>query len=172
MRAAQPVAAGAAVAVTSYWQLGMDRVRRSYKRSTGGLWSQLPVLLGIYLASVSMLQGAVLPEDRADLLFHSYDGGGVSISGPSMLVRKSFASNFSASANYYVDKVSSASIDVVTTASPYTEERTQYSVGPVGFAPVQGLLAQVSCWADPPGGAEREPASGVLNGVKALLRRE
>src|SRR5690606_34157231 len=40
-----------------------------------------------------------------------------------------FANKFSASANYYVDKVSSASIDVVTTASPYKEERTQYSVG-------------------------------------------
>lgn len=72
---------------------------------------------------------AVLPEDRADLLFHSYDGGGVTISGPSLLVRKQFATSFSASANYYVDRVSSASIDVVTTASPYTEERTQYSVG-------------------------------------------
>jgi hypothetical protein len=72
---------------------------------------------------------AVLPEDRADVLFHSYDGGGVTIQGPSLLVRKEFAGKFSASANYYVDKVSSASIDVVTTASPYTEERTQYSVG-------------------------------------------
>jgi hypothetical protein len=71
----------------------------------------------------------VLPEDRADVLFHSYDGGGVTIQGPSLLVRKQFASKFSASANYYVDKVSSASIDVVTTASPYTEERTQTSVG-------------------------------------------
>ena len=72
---------------------------------------------------------AVLPEDRADMLFHSYDGGGVTINGPSMLVRKKFANNFSASANYYVDRISSASIDVVTTASPYSEERTQYSLG-------------------------------------------
>jgi len=72
---------------------------------------------------------AVLPEDRADVLFHFYEGGGVTIQGPSLLVRKKFAGNFSASANYYVDKVSSASIDVVTTASPYIEERVQYSVG-------------------------------------------
>jgi len=72
---------------------------------------------------------AVLPEDRADLLFHSYDGGGVTIQGPSLLVRKEFAGNFSASANYYVDQVSSASIDVGTTASEYTEERTQYTLG-------------------------------------------
>jgi len=81
--------------------------------------------------SVPTLQASagVLPEDRADVLVHSYDGGGVTIQGPSVLVRKQFAGKFSASANYYVDKVSSASIDVVTTASPYTEERTQKSVG-------------------------------------------
>ena len=30
----------------------------------------------------------VLPEDRADILYHLYDGGGVEIDGPSLLVRK------------------------------------------------------------------------------------
>ncbi|MBN1240853.1 MAG: DUF3570 domain-containing protein [Gammaproteobacteria bacterium] len=87
----------------------------------------LLVLVGAAL--LPQARGGVLPEDRADVLFHSYDGGGVTIQGPSLLVRKQFAEKFSASANYYVDKVSSASIDVVTTASPYKEERTQYSVG-------------------------------------------
>jgi hypothetical protein len=81
-----------------------------------------------FLAVAPAVAG-VLPEDRADVLFHSYDGGGVTIQGPSLLMRKQFAGKFSASANYYVDKVSSASIDVVTTASPYEEERTQYSLG-------------------------------------------
>lgn len=71
----------------------------------------------------------VLPEDRADVLYHSYSGDNVTINGPSLLMRKQFLKNWSASANYYVDSVSSASIDVVTTASPYTEERTQTSVG-------------------------------------------
>jgi hypothetical protein len=71
----------------------------------------------------------VLPEDRADMLLHSYDGGGVTIQGPSVLVRKQFAQKFSVSGNYYVDKVSSASIDVITTASPYHEERVQKSIG-------------------------------------------
>ena len=71
----------------------------------------------------------VLPEGRADVLYHSYDGGGVEISGPSVLVRKQAGKDFSVSANYYVDSVSSASIDVVTSASPYKEERTQESVG-------------------------------------------
>ncbi len=81
------------------------------------------------LLAVRAAQAGVLPEDRADVLLHSYDGGGVTIQGPSVLVRKQFAQKFSVSANHYVDRVNSASIDVVTTASPYTEERTQQSVG-------------------------------------------
>ena len=73
--------------------------------------------------------GGVLPEDRADVLLHSFDGGGITVQGPSVLVRKQFAQKFSVSGNHYVDKVSSASIDVITTASPYTEERKQWSLG-------------------------------------------
>jgi len=70
----------------------------------------------------------VLPDDRTDLLYHQYDGGGVVIDGPSILVRKSVGKSVSVAANYYVDMISSASIDVITTASPYSEERTQYSL--------------------------------------------
>lgn len=71
---------------------------------------------------------AVLPDDRAEVLYHAYDGGGVEISGPSILVRKKFAEQVSVAANYYVDMVSSASIDVKATASPYKEERIESSV--------------------------------------------
>ena len=46
-----------------------------------------------------------------------------------LLVRKKYGENFSVSANYYVDMISSASIDVLSSASPYKEQRTQYSVG-------------------------------------------
>ena len=70
----------------------------------------------------------MLPEDRADALYHSYDGGGVVISGPSILVRKKFGDSVSASVNHYVDNVSSASIDVLTSASRYTEERNENSL--------------------------------------------
>ena len=87
----------------------------------------LAIALGIALAPAAL--AAVLPEDRADVLYHRYDGGGVTIDGPSLLVRKKFAEKYSVSANYYVDMVSSASIDVVTTASPYSERRTQTSLG-------------------------------------------
>lgn len=71
----------------------------------------------------------VLPDDRTDILYHLYDGGGVQIDGPSVLVRKQVGKNLSVVGNYYVDMVTSASIDVVTTASPYTEERKQWSLG-------------------------------------------
>jgi hypothetical protein len=71
----------------------------------------------------------VLPEDRADLMYHYYDGGGVEIDGPALLVRKKFVEKYAVNASYYVDMVSSASIDVITTASPYKEERTQYGLG-------------------------------------------
>ena len=82
----------------------------------------------LWLLTASAL-AAVLPEDRLDVLRHAYDGGGMDINGPSVLVRKSFADKVSVRANYYVDKVSAASIDVVTSASPYSEERTEKSVG-------------------------------------------
>ena len=59
------------------------------------------------------------------MLYHRYDGGGVTIHGPSVLVRKKMAEKYSVSANYYVDMVTSASIDVeVSGASEYKEERT------------------------------------------------
>ena len=71
-----------------------------------------------------------LPEERADIMFHSYDGGGIEITGPSVLVRKNIKDTVSVYGNYYVDQVSSASIDVITSgASAYKEERTEYSFG-------------------------------------------
>jgi hypothetical protein len=87
------------------------------------------VLLAALLAPLAWpAQAAVLPDDRADVLYHRYEGGGVTIDGPSLLVRKKVAENYSVSANYYVDMVSSASIDVMTTASPYEETRKQGSL--------------------------------------------
>jgi hypothetical protein len=86
------------------------------------------LLLTVTQAIFQKVNAAVLPEDRADVLYHRFDGGGVVIDGPSILVRKSFKDTVSIAANYYVDNVSSASIDVVTTASAYTEQRIESSV--------------------------------------------
>jgi hypothetical protein len=73
--------------------------------------------------------GGVLPEDRFDFLWHSYHGGDITIQGPSVLVRKKVGDNLSLSANYYEDMISSASIDVKLSASPYHETRRQESLG-------------------------------------------
>ncbi len=86
----------------------------------------LPPVLVLWAVSA---QATVLPEERADAMYHRYDGGGVTIDGPSLLVRKNFRETVSVSGNYYVDNVSSASIDVITSgASQYSERRTEYTV--------------------------------------------
>jgi len=84
--------------------------------------------LALFVAALPA-RAAVLPEDRADVLYHRYEGGGVTVDGPSVLVRKNVAEKYSVVANYYVDLVSSASIDVLSQASPYKETRQQGSLG-------------------------------------------
>ncbi|HKQ84137.1 MAG TPA: DUF3570 domain-containing protein [Steroidobacteraceae bacterium] len=102
---------------------------RSQVPSPRSLMVWLLALITGTLSAVPAL-ATVLPEDRADALYHRYEGGGVTIHGPSVLVRKTMAEKYSVTANYYQDFVTSASIDVkVSGASEYKEERTQYSLG-------------------------------------------
>jgi Protein of unknown function (DUF3570) len=72
--------------------------------------------------------GAVLPDDRADIFYSDYKGGGMDITGESVLVRKKVNENFSVEANYFIDKVSGASIDVLSQASQIKDERKQKSI--------------------------------------------
>ena len=90
-----------------------------------GRWREL---LGTAMAGSAATQAsaAALPEDKAEAIFHVYDGGGVKATGPALLVRKSLLDRVSLTAQYYVDAVSNASIDVVTTASPFKENRTAW----------------------------------------------
>lgn len=88
----------------------------------------MAALLGGVLAA-NGARAVDLPEDSAEALYHSYNGGGVNASGPALLVRKQLLDKVSLSASYYLDSVSNASIDVVTTASPYTEQRSEYALG-------------------------------------------
>lgn len=90
----------------------------------------LALVAAAALALPSISSAGVLPDDRADALYHRYEGGGVTIQGPSVLVRKKMAEKYAISANYYQDMITSASIDVeVSGASEYKEERDQYSLG-------------------------------------------
>jgi len=86
--------------------------------------------MGALLLLTGIGHAAVLPEERGDTLYHYYNGGGVKIDGPSLLLRKNIKETVSLFGNYYVDSISSASIDVVTTgASAYEEERKEYTIG-------------------------------------------
>jgi hypothetical protein len=80
------------------------------------------------LLGVAAARAADLPENKAEALIHSYSGGGVNAYGPAFLVRKSIFDKVSLTGTYYVDAVSNASIDVVTTASPYKETRHEFGL--------------------------------------------
>ena len=88
-------------------------------------------LLTLLLLSVCATPAVtgVLPDDRTDALYHRYQGGGITIQGPSILVQKKITDNFALTGNWYQDYISSASIDVKLSASPYKEKRTQESGG-------------------------------------------
>ena len=44
------------------------------------------LLVVVLVCSSALLQASVLPEDRLDVLYHQYEGGGMKINGPSVLV--------------------------------------------------------------------------------------
>jgi hypothetical protein len=92
----------------------------------------LVVIISIALSlslSLTSSQAAVLGADRLDVLYHSYEGGGMKIDGPSILLRKKATESVSVTAYYYLDSISSASVDVLSTASAYTEERNEGQLG-------------------------------------------
>jgi len=98
--------------------------------ATDGLRRLLRLLGGLLaLHPASQAVAADVSNDGAEAMFHVYDGGGVQATGPALLVRKRLADRVSASASYYVDAVSNASIDVVTTASAFKETRNEVGLG-------------------------------------------
>lgn len=100
--------------------------------------ARLAGLLGGVLA-VGGAKAVDLPENRAEGMLHVYNGGGVTAAGPAFLVRKNVAERVSLSGSYYVDAVSNASIDVVTTASKFKETRHQVDLG-VDYAVRDSLI--------------------------------
>lgn len=105
------------------------RAARSWRRRLQHALARLSGLVAGLLTGSAAVHAAALPEDTAETMFHSYDGGGVHADGPAFLVRKSLADRVSLTGQYYVDAVSNASIDVVTTASPFRETRKAYELG-------------------------------------------
>jgi len=87
------------------------------------------LILFILLLSIRLSHAAVLADDRAEIMTHYYSGGGVTAQGPALLVRKGNDKSYSVFAGYYVDNVTSASIDVQAQASEYSETRDEISLG-------------------------------------------
>ncbi len=88
-------------------------------------------LLIIYLCvfGIQNSWAEVLPEERADIGYHYYDGGGVEVDGAMMLVRKNFSGKYSVYGGYHHDSISGASPDVLAGASKYDEDRDEYTLG-------------------------------------------
>ena len=120
---APPAYKGAAVAAIERLRQGLIAVARV----------AAPMLKFLGLAGGALLshqaRAVDLPEERSEAMVHIYDGGGVRATGPAILVRKNIADKVSLTGNLYIDMVSNASIDVVTTASPYRETRTEFGLG-------------------------------------------
>jgi hypothetical protein len=77
------------------------------------------------LLLVRATSAGVLQDDRADVFYSKYSGGGMDIAGESVLVRKKITENLAVEGNLFIDKVSGASVDVLSNASVIKDERKQ-----------------------------------------------
>ncbi len=119
------------MAATEVWRSAAAHARRVLsllRRRRLAPPAHVVALLGTALAGTEA-HAVTLPEDQAEAMVHIYDADGLRATGPAVLVRKKLGSAVSLHGTYYVDQVSSASIDVVTTASPFKETRKEYTVG-------------------------------------------
>src|SRR5271168_3792556 len=94
------------------------------------IFARAAVIAALLLARTAAAD--VLPDDRADVFYSKYSGGGIDITGYSALVRKKITENLAVEANYFVDKVSGASIDVLSQASVIKDTRKQ-STGTIEY---------------------------------------
>ena len=88
--------------------------------------SRLTAVAALLLARTAAAD--VLPDDRADLFYSKYNGGGMDITGKSVAVRKKVSEQLSFEGDYFVDTVSGASVDVLTSASAIHDQRTQKGI--------------------------------------------
>src|SRR4051812_13494013 len=107
--AAPPACKEAAVVATSGSGVWMRRLRRALARRPHHLMRAgraLGVVGGVMAAGGAY--AVDLPEDRADAMYHFYDGGGTRADGPALLIRKKVADRLSISGSYFIDSVSNA----------------------------------------------------------------
>ena len=150
---------GAGVAVTERLWAALQRLAAPLAGLLGGALPSAPAT------------AMTLPEDSAEAMYHLYDGGGVTAQGPALLVRKSLMDKVTLSGTYYVDAVSNASIDVVTTASPYKETRKEWGIG-ADYAYRDSLLSVGYSSSDEPDykaqGLSMDVAQEVFGGMTTI----
>ena len=101
-------------AAMSLWRRLLGAARRPARRPARGRRTRAP---------------STCPRTRAEALIHLYSGGGVTAHGPGAAgAQEHRSTSVSLSGSYYVDAVSNASIDVVTTASKYNEMRNEFGL--------------------------------------------
>ncbi len=150
---------GAAVVATERLWAALQRLAAPLAGLLGGALPSAPAT------------AMTLPEDSAEAMYHLYDGGGVTAQGPALLVRKSLMDKVTLSGTYYVDAVSNASIDVVTTASPYKETRKEWGIG-ADYAYRDSLLSVGYSSSDEPDykaqGLSMDVAQEVFGGMTTI----
>ncbi len=105
----------------------------------------LSVFAGTTVFAGLTARAAVLPDDRADVFYSTYKGGGMDITAKSILVRKKFAESVSVQGEYLIDTVSGASIDVLSNASTIHDERKQKSIS---LDYIRGKTSYALSWSD------------------------
>lgn len=85
--------------------------------------------VALLVAVLATAEAVEPPQDDVAVGYNLYSGGGITVQGPVMIIKKELLNRMAIKAGARVDLVSSASIDVVTQASPYKERRTEYAVG-------------------------------------------
>jgi len=82
----------------------------------------------VLLACSASAVAGVLPDDRADMFLSQYSGGGMHIDTADAKLQAKVTEDIGVEADYLIDKVSGASVDVLSQASVIKDERHQKSV--------------------------------------------
>lgn len=93
-------------------------------------WVKTGLLVLIVKCLLPDTSSAVEPaQDMVSMGYNFYDGGGVTVQGPAVIVQKKLKNRLSLKASSRLDLVSSASVDAVTQASRFREDRKENALG-------------------------------------------
>ncbi len=98
------------------------------KTSSSFIWCAISLVVLLIVAAKPAM-AIDPPKDVAASAYNFFEGGGITVQGPALIVRKALRGKTAIEAGSRIDMVSSASIDVVTQASPFSEERKENHIG-------------------------------------------